>query len=650
LSQQANGVLIPNEINCLRGAFMIRSVASLALVFASPAAFAQSTLPPIPAVQDAPFPGTMTLKVDATDIDRRIFNVSQIIPVGKSGAMVLMLPEWLPGNHAPRGQIEKIAGLTITAGGKRIAWKRDPYDVFAFHIDVPSGAREIEAKFQFLSATAEDQGRVVVTDAMMNLQWQSVSLYPAGWATSRIPISASVTWPAGWKAATSLRPASTGGTTVRYQTVDYETLIDSPVFAGKHFVAYPLGNNTTLNIVADDAKFLAAKPEQIAAHQRLVDQAVKLFGTRSFDHYDFLLALTDKMGSIGLEHHRSSENGVNPEYFTDWNTGPGRRNLLPHELTHSWNGKHRRPKGQIVPTFKEPLDNSLLWVYEGQTQFWGYVLGARSGLFSKQETLDALGAIAAGLDIRAARRWRHMEDTTYDPIITARRPKGWTSWQRSEDYYNEGLLIWLEADGIIRSRTNGARGMDDFARSFFGTKDGDWSARPYDFAELVRTLNSVVPFDWQTFLTTRLSENADRAPLKGIEAGGYRLAYSDEPTPFFKDAEKRSKELNLTYSGGLTIGKGGKITSVIWDSATFNAGLAVGMEIIAVNGIVYSDDAIKDAIKAAAGGKDPIRLIIKSGDRVRDVAMQWNGGLRYPRLEKIGAMDGSLDRLLAPRP
>jgi predicted metalloprotease with PDZ domain len=631
---------------------MFRSVLLAGLAATTPAILHARTLetPPIhvEVYEEGAYPGTMSVEVDARDTARNIMRVRQTIPVAKTGKVTLAFPEWLPGNHAPRGQIEKVAGLLIKANGKTLPWKRQWNDVFLFDVDVPEGAKTLDVSFQFLSATADDQGRIVMTNEMMNIQPNSVSLYPRGWRTNKIPVSFSVTYPTGWRAATALRPASTSGDTIKYQTVDYETLVDSPIFAGKHFAAWELGNNVTLNVVADESANLAAKPEQLAAHKKLVDQAVKLFGTRPFDHYDFLLALTDRMGSIGLEHHRSSENGVNPEYFTDWDAGPGRRNLLPHELVHSWNGKHRRPDGQIVGDFSTSLKNDLLWVYEGQTQFWGYVLGARSGLFSKQETLDALANIAAGLDIRRGRDWRGVEDTTYDPIMTARRPKGWVSFQRSEDYYNEGLLIWLEADALIRSKTGGAKGMDDFARAFFGTKDGDWSAKPYTFGEIVRTLNAVVAHDWAAFLTQRINENAKGAPLNGLVQGGYRLTYSDTPTPFFKDVEKRSKEMNLTYSLGGTVNKG-KLAGVIWDGPLFNAGLAIGAEILAVNGITYSDDALKSAITTAKGGKDPIRLIVKTGQQVREVPVQWNGGLRYPKLEKVGTGEGTLDKLLMPR-
>lgn len=605
----------------------------------------------IPEAQDIPYPAPMLLNVDATDTRQGIFRVNQIIPVAQTGPMVLLFPEWLPGNHAPRGQIEKLAGLTVKAGGKILPWKRDAKDVYAFHIDVPAGARQLDVSFQFLSATEDNQGRIVVTPEMMNLQWQSVSLYPAGWVTRRIPVTATVSWPAGWKAATALRPLSaSGANTVTYKTVDYETLVDSPVFAGKHFRSEDLGQNVTLNLVADDAKYLAPTPGQLDTHRRLVDQALKTFGSKPFDHYDFLVALTDQMGSIGLEHHRSSENGVNPEYFVDWTSGPGRRNLLAHEFSHAWMGKFRRPAGQMVPDFRTPLVNDLLWVYEGQDQFWGYVLGARSGLFTKQETLDAFASIAATQDTRRARDWRDVEDTTRDPIITARRPKGWLSYQRSEDYYNEGMLIWLEVDATLRARTGGAKGMQDFVRIFAATPDGQWQAKGFDLKEIADILNTLSPYDWEGFLKERINGKAPNAPLSGLTLGGYRLVYSAEQSPFLRDQEKRSGEMNLNYSLGMSIGKGGHVSGVIWDGPAFKAGLTTASEIVGVNGRVYSDDALRDAIVRAEGGKDPIKLIVRTGRTIGEVPIQWNGGLRYPRLEKIGVGEGSLDRLLAPLP
>ncbi|MBA2918908.1 peptidase M61 [Sphingomonas sp. MAH-20] len=602
----------------------------------------------VPQSKDEPYPGTIRLDVDATDVARGIFRVKESIPVDKPGPMTLLFPKWLQGNHAPRGEIDKLADLVVTANGKTVPWRRDPYDVYAFHIDVPQGAKTVELSFQFLSATAPSQGRIVATPAMLNLQWNSVSLYPAGYYARQIPIQATARYPEGWRAFSGL-PSDVAGGVYRYEKTSYETLLDSPVFAGKYARQEQLTPDVRLNIVADEPADLAATPEQIETHRRLVEQAVKLFGAQHYDKYEFLLALTDEMGGIGLEHHRSSENGANPEYFTKWNDGPGRRNLLAHEFTHSWNGKFRRPAGLWTPDHNTPTKNSLLWVYEGQTQFWGYVLGARSGLFTKQETLDALASIAATLDQRPAREWRGLEDTTYDPIISARRPKGWVSWQRSEDYYNEGMLVWLEVDATLRRLTDGRRGMDDFARAFFGIGDRDWGVVTYTLDDIVRTLNGIAPYDWAGLLDKRLFEHAEGAPLTGFTASGYKLVYTAEPTPFFKDAEKRSKGTDLSFSGGFSVDKDRKISSVIWDSPAYKAGLTVGTEIAAVNGKPYSAEVIKDAITAAASAKEPIQLLVRNFDQYRTLPLDWHGGLRYPRLEKFGTGEGALDRLLTPR-
>lgn len=609
----------------------------------------------IPAARDMPFPGTIRLAVDASDTLRGVFKVSETIPVPADQAgkpMALLFPKFLPGKHAPRGEIEKLAGLEIRAGGRLLNWKRDPVDVFAFWVDVPAGASSLEVTFDFLSATDGPQGRIVVTSDMMNLQPNSVSLYPAGWFTRAIPVELSVTWPQGWQAGGALREASRDGNRITYQAIDYETLVDSPFFAGRSFAKWDLGQNVTLNVVADDARFLKASDDQIGKHKALVSQAVKLFGTRQFDHYDFLLSLTEKMGGIGLEHHRSSENGVDTGYFTDWERGPGRRNLLPHEFTHSWNGKHRRGADLVTPDFRTPMRNSMLWVYEGQTQFWGYVLQARSGLVSIADTIDQIATIAATLDNRPARGWRSLDDTTNDPIITPRAPKGWLSFQRSEDYYAEGMLVWLEADAIIRRESAGRKNLDDFARRFFGTREGDWGVKPYDFNSLVADLEAVQHHDWAGLLSQRLTEKASGAPLKGLEQLGWKLVYQEKPSAAFTDANRR--QVNLMFSGGLLLGMAGKVEQVLWNSAAFDAGIVVGDTLIAVNDLPFSDDGLRAAVTAAKGGSAPIRLLVKTDDRVRAVDWAWNGGLRYPRLERLTPIDQKnptgLERLLMPRP
>jgi predicted metalloprotease with PDZ domain len=635
---------------------MLRSLA-VAILLASTAApaLAQKSAPQpmpfvdtIPAARDVDFPGTILLDVDATDVQRGIFRVKQTIPVADAGPMVLLFPKWLPGNHGPRGEIEKLAGLRIRANGRPVPWTRDNVDVYAFHIDVPAGARKLDVEFQFVSATAANQGRIVMTPNMLNLQWQSVSLYPAGYFTRRIPVQATARYPVGWTARSGL-PAKAVGSTYTYEKTDYETLVDSPVFAGRYFREFALSPKVDLNVFADFPEELEAKEEQIALHRNLVEQTVKLYGAEHYDKYEFLLAISNEIGGIGLEHHRSSENQVEPGYFTKWDDALADRNLLPHEYNHSWDGKFRRGAGSWTPDYRTPIRNEMLWVYEGQDQFWGYVLGARSGLYTKNQTLDALAGIAAGLDSRPARTWRNLLDTTNDPIITARRPKGWVSWQRSEDYYNEGLLIWLEVDAMLRARSGGARSIDDFGRAFFGMNDGDWGQLTYTLDDVAATLNAIVPFDWKAFLVERTTAVTDRAPLTGLTANGYRLVFTDEPSAWFKSDEKAREQTNLRYSAGLVLGKGSAIAEVLWDSPAFEAGLDLGDELVAVNGLAFTAQRMKDAIKAAKGTKAPIKLLVKSGDRYRETSIDYHGGLRYPRLEKIGQGEAGLDRLLSPR-
>ena len=606
----------------------------------------------IPDARDIPYPGTITLDIDATDTKRGIFTTRETIPVApqnEPGDMVLLFPKWLPGTHSPTGQLDKVVDLHISADGKPIAWMRDPVDVFAYHITVPKGVKALDVGLKFASASAADQGSIVVGRDILRLQWNSMSLYPAGYFIRQIPVKATVTYPAGWHASSGL-PSKANGSVYSYDKTNYEILVDSPVLAGAWYKQWPLSPRVNLNVYADNAAELAATPEQIDVHKRLVEQAVKLFGAQHYDTYEFLLAFSDEIGGSGLEHHRSSEDGVKTGYFTKWKDNIGARNLLPHEFTHSWDGKFRRGADLWTPDYRTPMRDSLLWVYEGQTQFWGYVLQARSGLVSKEDTLDQYASIMAQLDNRPARTWRDLLDTTNDPTISQRRPKGWLSNQRSEDYYNEGLLVWMEVDSILRKESGGTKSIDDFARTFFGLTDGDYGEVTYTFDDVVTTLNGIQPYDWAGLLTKRLTEVGAPAPLGGFTANGYKLVYTDEPSTTFKQGETTRKAVDLTYSLGLVVSnKDGSLTSVQWDGPAFKTGLKIGDSIVAVNGSAYSDTVLKDAVTAAKTSKAPISLLVKSGDRIEAVDVEYHGGLRYPRLEKIGTGETGLDKLLAAK-
>ena len=623
----------------------------------STAAFAQSTGPqPVPfppataTPVDKPYPGTIKLSVDATDLDRRILTVHETVPVAGPGPLTLLYPEWLPGKHSPRGPVDKLAGLIVHGSGQRLEWVRDPVDVYAFHIDVPAGVSVIDLDFQFVSPTDVKQGRVVITPDMLNLQWDQVALYPAGYFTRQIPFDASVRLPDGWKFASALTPTTTGATT-SFATVPFETLVDSPMFAGRYFRSEVLdggARSVRLNIVADRADLLAATAPQIAAHRKLVAEATTLFGSKHFDHYDFLLALSDKLGGIGLEHHRSSENGSRPTYFTEWDKNAPSRGLLPHEFSHSWDGKFRRGADSWTPNFNVPMRNSLLWVYEGQTQYWGTVLAARSGMWSRDQTLDVLAGYAATYDAVAGRAWKPLADTVNDPITASRAPEPWRDWQRSEDYYTEGLLIWLDADTLIRERSGGKRSLDTFAKGFFGVDDGVWTEKAYTFEDVVAGLNAVEPYDWAKFLKARLEGHGPGAPLDGLARGGYKLVFTDKQSSMARDGDAAAKRTDLIFSLGLTVGSDAAITLVQWNGPAFKVGLTVGTTIIAVNGEPFDGDALKRAVAATAKGV-PIELIVRSSDRFRVVRPDWKGGLRYPHLEATNAKARALDTILAAR-
>ncbi len=613
----------------------------LSVLLALSASGVQAQTPP---PQDVAWPGVLRIDVDARDIGRRIFKVKATIPA-KPGPLTLLYPQWLPGAHSPSGPIDKLAGLVVTANGTPLHWTRDPYDVYSFKVDVPAGATEVVAEFKFLSSQGGSQGRVVMTPEMLNLQWNANSLYPAGVITRNLQAQASVTLPKGWNYATALETERRDGDTVVFKPISYDHLVDSPLFAGRYYQQYDLDPGATvpvrLNVFADDAKSLVAKPEQLKAHRALVQQIYKLYGARHFDRYDFLLALTSKLGGIGLEHQRSSENSAEPGYFTEWDKNWLGRDLLPHEFNHSWNGKYRRGADLTTPNFNVPMGDSLLWLYEGQTQFWGQVLAARSGLWSEQQTRETLANVAATYDRgRPGLAWRALQDTTNDPTIAQRRALAFRNYQLSEDYYSGGQMVWLDVEGKLRALTGNKRSLDDFAKAFFGINDGDWNVNPYTFDDVVRTLNGIAPFDWAGFLRERLDGHGSLTG--GLDAAGWKLVYTETPSEAVKAQETRASGINLTYSLGLSVANSGVLTDVLWDSPAFNAGLTPGMTVLAVNGRVYKGETLKEAVTTAKTDKAPITLLVRSFDRIDTVTLDYHGGLLYPSLERIA---GKPDRL-----
>lgn len=644
---------------------LCRLAAAAVFCAALPAA-AQS--PKLAAPIATPYPGEITLQVDATDLDRKIIRVQQTLPV-RPGPLTLYFPRWLPGQHAPAGDVNQLAGLKISARGQSLAWQRDPLDTHAFKLDVPAGASVLDIEFQHLAPLGPQSGRVTVTRELMNLQWQAVVLYPGGWQARAITVKPSLVLPEGWQAGTALRPQAAEGRTLRFAPVTLEMLVDSPVFAGRHFRRIELDppgtpRPVTLNLMADSADKLKPSEAQIEAHRELVRQADKLFASRHFARYDFLLSLSEELGGIGLEHHQSSENGVRSNYWDAWDKRIGSRQLLPHEYTHSWNGKFRRPLGLATPDFNLPMQNSLMWLYEGQTQYWGVVLAARAGLTTAALTREQLAQQAAGYDKQAGRTWRPLQDTTNDVIYNTRRgSKDWRQWQRTfGDVYGEMLLVWLDADTLIREMSGGTKSLDNFAKAFFGMRDGELGPLPYRFEDIVAALNGVQPHDWATFLRQRLDSKAPGAPLDGLARGGWKLVYSETPSDSARANEAEERYADLGHSLGITVGAprmGGaaqaspgadaRISNVAWGSPAFEAGLAPGLTVVAVNSRAYKPELLKAAITANKQGQAPIELLLREGELFRTVRIDYRGGLRYPTLERLPGVEDRLGAILGRR-
>ncbi|MGH8158917.1 MAG: M61 family metallopeptidase [Rhodanobacter sp.] len=612
-----------------------------------------TALADVPAPQDVPYQGTLTIKVDATDVAHRIFRVHETVPA-TAGSLTLLYPQWLPGNHSPTGPIDKMAGLVVKANGQVLPWTRDPLNVYAFHVDVPQGASSMEVSFQFLSPQDTRQGRVVMTPEMLNLQWNAVTVYPAGYYARQINTEASVTLPAGWQAGTALEVASKDGDTLHFKPINYDDLVDSPIYAGKYFKRIDLDPGAKapvhMDIVADDAKYLEIKPEQVKLFQNLVQQMYKMYGAHHYDHYDFLVSLSDKMSGNGLEHHRSSEDGTGADFFTEWKKNAMSRDLFSHEFNHSWDGKYRRGADLATPNYNVPMSDTLLWVYEGQTQFWGQVMAARSGLWDADQTRDMLALVAATYDKGrpGLASWRNVQDTTNDPIIAERSPLPYRNYQGSEDYYSAGQMIWLDVDGKLRELSGGKKSIDNFGKAFFGVNPGKWDVDTYTFEDVVKTLNDIAPYDWAKYLRTRLDGHG---PLTGgLASHGWTLVYNDKPSDAVKAFEARRHFADLVYSIGLSIGKGGSISDVLWDGPAFKAGISPGMTVIAVNGHDYDADSLKDAVTAAAKDKSqPIELLVKNFDEYKTVRIDYHDGLKYPHLVRDTGKPDTLADLLKAR-
>ena len=532
-----------------------------------------------------------------------------------------------------------------------LPWRRDLEEMYAIHCDVPPGVEAIDVSFDFIlppqaqrfSSGASSSAKLLV------LSWNQVVLYPDTAKPGDITVSPSLTLPEGWQYASALTAAGNSGRPIRFAPVSLTTLVDSPVMSGAYLRRIDLtpasGAPHFLNVVSDNESALAMSADQIAAHRRLVVEASALFGARHYDRYDFLYTLSDQVAHFGLEHHQSSDDRVAERTLLDDDLRKISADLLPHELVHSWNGKYRRPAGLATGDFSTPMKGELLWVYEGLTQYLGKVLTARSGLRTPEEFRDDLALLTARLDNRPGRQWRPLQDTGDEAQLLYYGRSDSDALRRSVDFYDEGDLIWLEADVTIRQLTKGKKSLDDFCRRFHGGENGAPAVKPYTFEDVVSALGEIAPYDWKTFFTTRLQSLAPHAPMVGIEKSGWRLAYRNTPNALQKARDGVNESTDLRYSLGFSLREDGTLSDVI-PGTPAKAGAASGMKIIAVNGRKYSADIIRDALKAGLKSSAPLELLAENGEYYQTLAVDYHGGERYPYLERDSSQPDVLSSII----
>jgi len=664
---------------------------SLALAAAASAAGVPPPAPVAPAAPTAQAAASpIQLSVDATDAPRGIFHSRLVIPAAP-GPLALAYPKWIQGEHTPTGPISELAGLTVTALGRTLPWRRDPLEMFVFRVEVPAGADAVTVALDYLSPPASfGSGYGETPNATPHLaivDWHDLLVYPVGRAATEIPIRASLRLPAGWQYDTALhlesaesaesaaagdQPGSslTGEApalprTLAFAATTLYTLLDSPLLAGDVFRTVEIAGGggappVRLSVAADRRASLEVPAARLAAYRRLPVEAEALFGARHYREYHWLVALGDTLDENGLEHHESSDDRGRAGMFTDPSPLLRWGMLLPHEYVHSWNGKYRRPAGLATADPLAPLRTELLWVYEGLTRYLGDVLlTTRSGIRTPEQTRDYLAFVAATQDRdRPGRQWRPLADTAAAIPAFDAAPVAWTSYRRGRDYYDEAMLIWLEADALLRQHSGNARSLDDFCRAFFGGAGAASAAPaagsslpylPYTADDVYAALGRIVPYDWRAFFASRVEAVAPRAPLGGLEAAGWKLVYDDRPNEIQAAYAAVQETVDFSLSLGIWVKKDGTVADVVVGSPAWTAGCGPGMKVIAMDAVKWSPEAAAAALLAATRRTAPIAVTVEQGDELHVLAIDYHAGERHPHLERAPSRPDLLQAILAPR-
>ncbi len=613
----------------------------------------------------------LRIVVDARELPRRLLHSRITIPC-KPGKLVLWFPKWVHGTHEPCGPVQNIAGLKLHGpGGAVIPWRRDELELYRFLCEVPAGATQIEAELDVIcnEPAVMAAGYLSYGNSRVGMiNWSNCLLYPEGFSCDDIQAELAVLLPEKWLCTSALKPISTKtmgmsmftgatilgatGSKVEFEPLSLTELVDRPLVGGLNLRSIPLdtgaGPPAFLDIVSDSPAALDVNSKVVPLYSRVVQQAQSLFGACHYPEFHFLIVCSDELGYFGLEHLTSSINGLNERDLVDDGRLRGWvANLLPHEYAHSWCGKFRRPAGMCTPDFQTPQKTALLWVYEGLGEYLGEILMARSGFITMNEYRRTLAATIGGLSHREGRRWRSLEDTAISTSMLRGRSPNWDELRRDQDYYFEGMLVWLEADAIIREKSGGGKSLDDFCRAFFGPNSTTANVAPYDEAEIARLLHGLADFDWEGFIDRRVHHPLDSLPLDVVKRLGYRVSYTNEA--FAHPIRRGRGGIDSMDSLGIALDDDGRVLNLVPGKLADRAKLGFTSKIVGVNGKTFSAGRFQDAIKDSVVNHK-IELLVVEDDAFKTIVLDYAEGPRHLELVRDPSRPDLLAQIAKPRP
>ncbi|MAI34650.1 MAG: hypothetical protein CBE00_10190 [Planctomycetaceae bacterium TMED240] len=607
----------------------------------------------------------MHLLIDCSKPSRGLIEATLQIPVAataKAGKISLWYPKWVPGSHGPGGPIANIAGLQIhDADGKRLNWRRTPGEVYRLEVEVPRGSNEVHVSVRYVvnQPTTTSFGHDCFFAGSIGVVNPScLLLYPDGADVDEQQIGVSMRLPIQWEVASALAMSASDAKEeyVRsFRPVSLRTLVDSPLMLGRYYRRFDLVTDTslspphTLHVFSDNKSAESISDEVVKKYAEMVRQTSYLIGSHPFDQFDILLGVSDALPKNGLEHARSTFNILPPSSLKSVSALKGwDRLLVPHEYLHAWCGKFRRPEGMLTSDFHTAKDTELLWVYEGLTQYLGELVEARSGMMSDEEFKNRLLVELRNAMNQQGRQWRTLADTAAASHILRGASPSWGGLRRSQDYYMEGMLFWLEADARIRHLTNGNKSLDDFCHSFFKSQRSVKQPAGFDRSEVVKQLHAVAPFDWDGLISRRIESFQQQFDPEVASLLGYSFEITNQKPKIPASTFRQRSGVDLLDSLGVSFSSSGEVKNVLLDSPADKAMLAPRQTIVAVGDHKWSTNRMLSSVEQAVQGK-PIKLLVSEHDRIKSVQIQYYGGLAYWNLKRDDSKEDWLSQILAAR-